>query len=267
MFKIKDMYEVTDIIIYPIKSLGGIHLNMAKALTAGFEFDRRWMLLDANNQFLSQRTIPQMALFSIKISGPILSASYENHTLEFNVHETDGNIIQTKVWDDNASTIEVSKEASNWFSKLFRQDVRLVKIADEKARSHHITKKQDDVHVSLADGYPYLLTGESSLTHLSTKSAIPIAMDRFRPNIVVNAKIPHEEDEWQRLEIGTAVFENIKPCGRCKIITVNQQTAEINNEPLKVLNSYRKSGNNVIFGTNMICTRPGIVSIGDTIIL
>jgi uncharacterized protein len=261
------MYTVKDIIIYPIKGLGGIHTQEWLALEAGFQYDRRWMIVDEHHQFVTQRSLPQMALFSQKIHGDNLEVTYNNESLEISVHECTNEIITTKVWDDEAVTVACSSYTAEWFSEMLKKKVKLVKILNEHSRKHMVKATGKTVEVSLADGYPYLVVSEQSLHLLNEKMSYPVKMDRFRPNIVVTADFAHHEDKWKGMQIGQTVFENIKPCGRCNVITIDQQSAEINTEPLKLLNQYRKVGNSVNFGTNMVCLKEGMVHIGDKISL
>ncbi|MFZ1750410.1 MAG: MOSC N-terminal beta barrel domain-containing protein [Saprospiraceae bacterium] len=261
------MHTITDIIIYPIKGLGGIRLPEAFAMKAGFQHDRRWMLIDGHGQFVTQRTLPQMALFLPKMTENILNITYGDQKFSFDMDERSHQVISTRVWDDAATTMKVSEAADQWFSDMLRQKITLVRIKDEMSRMHHNKTQNIHLPVSLADGYPYLLIGEESLRHLNTRVQTPLAMDRFRPNIVVTSTVPHEEDAWTSMTINGTKFLNMKPCGRCNVITIDQATAEINNEPLRILNQYRKVGNSVLFGTNLMCAEEGIVSIGDKILM
>jgi len=261
------MYTIKELVIYPIKGLGGISVMKANALPAGFEYDRRWMLIDEAKKFVTQRTQPKMALFIPEIKDGRLFVSYQNESISFDFHERlNDDVIKTKVWDHDALVQLVNEQVSAWFSEMLGQQVDLVRILDDKARIHHNSTKNIDIHVSLADGYPYLIAGTESLQYLNQKLSEPIEMNRFRPNIIVETKDAHEEDTWNEIQIGSASFLNIKPCARCNVITINQKDATIQNEVLKVLNTYRKEGNNVLFGTNVMCTSEGIVSIGDSII-
>ena len=241
------MYTIKELVIYPIKGLAGISVEKANALPAGFEYDRRWMLIDEANKFVTQRTQPKMALFISEIKEGKLFVSYQDKSISFDLHETlNDEVIKTKVWDDDALVQLVSNDASAWFSEMLGQQVDLVRILDDNARIHHNSTKNIDIHVSLADGYPYLIAGTESLQYLNQKLSEPIEMNRFRPNIIVVTTEAHEEDTWNKIKIGSASFLNIKPCARCNVITINQ--------------------NSVLFGTNVMCTSDGIVSVGDSII-
>ena len=259
-------HQITDIIIYPIKGLAGIHVDMALALEAGFESDRRWMLVDEEGKFITQRTKPQMALFNQSILNDTLTISFNKASFSFEIKSVSNDLLKTKVWDDVADTVVVSKEANEWFSDQLSQKVRLVKIASDCSRYHHSKTTNKEYPVSLADGYPYLLVGSSSLELLNEKLTNTVSMNRFRPNIVLTTSSAHEEDDWQQFNIGSAAFANIKPCGRCNVITIDQSNAKIDTEPLKVLNNYRKKDNSVLFGTNMMCTKEGVVTVGDEFI-
>jgi uncharacterized protein YcbX len=125
---------------------------------------------------------------------------------------------------------------------------------------------QNNEQLSLADGYPVLVISEASLSFLNSKLKKPIGMDRFRPNVVINDASPHQEDELSVFNIGTAQFKVAKPCGRCVVTTINQQTLQTGKEPLATLAKYRKVGDSVNFGANVVCLKEGQIAVGDWIL-
>jgi uncharacterized protein YcbX len=141
--------------------------------------------------------------------------------------------------------------------------VRLVKMTDISKRPKRLFVPPYKTTLSFADGYPYLILGEESMNQLNAKLEQPVRADRFRANIIVSSSIAHEEDEWKGLNAGNAQLQVIKPCARCVMITVNQQTGETGKEPLKTLAGYRQKRNKIYFGANAICTEDGIISVGD----
>jgi uncharacterized protein YcbX len=159
----------------------------------------------------------------------------------------------------------VNKTTSKWFSEALGFTCKLVKIISKGDRKHNSTKLNQTLNVSLADGYPYLLIGSESLDFLNNKLEEKITIKRFRPNIVISAKIPHEEDLFTTFKIGNIKFQNAKPCSRCVIINNNPMTGIVLKEPLKTLSTYRTSNNNVFFGTNIFCLNEGIIAIGDSL--
>ena len=260
------MYSISQLFIYPIKGLGGISVQSARALEAGFEHDRRYMIINDENVFISQRQLPEMALFLTKIDDQQLILTYNDHQISFDFGDTYGESFAASIWNDTAHVIEVRRELNDWFSECMQMKVKLVKMVNENSRIHYSSKIDRNIHVNLADGYPYLLVGTSSVSEIDERMNIPIKMSRFRPNIVVDTQTPHEEDQWQEIHFNETIFSGVKPCGRCNVVTINQETSEINKDVLKTLSEYRKTGNAVNFGSNLICTQQGIVKVGEMIV-
>lgn len=265
------MYTITQLHIYPVKSLAGIALQEAKTTERGFEHDRRWMLIDENNQFLTQRNIGALALLETAIAERQLRI---RHKLQPEIGslkvplKTDG-YAQTdvQIWDDVCRALLVSKEADAWLSEALGSNVRLAYLPDDAPRQVEPERVTMPMNVSFADGYPYLLIGETSLTDLNQRLAEPVPMNRFRPNLVFSGGAAYQEESWADLLIGKTTFRGIKPCGRCILTTTDQQTGlrHEGGEPLKTLTSYRKQGNKVLFGMNLIVLEEGIVRIGDAL--
>ena len=122
------MLTVSELYVYPIKSLGGMAMQTVNATDRGFENDRRWMLVDENNVFLSQRKLADMALLSVKISSNCL---YIHHTINgSNISidmETSGNeMANAQIWDDICE-VQLSEPAiDEWFSDMLSYKCRLV---------------------------------------------------------------------------------------------------------------------------------------------
>ena len=262
---------LSEIWIYPIKSLGGIRVTKAKVLEKGLLHDRRWMLLDANGIFMTQRVYPQMALFQVMISNnqlTIIKRSGSGHqpavTVEINT-PLEGATRSTMVWDDEVNVTEVSSEVSHWFSRHLGVPCKLVHFPENNPRPVHADHKLIDENVSLADAYPFLIIGQRSLDDLNFRMDTPLPMNRFRPNFVFTGGAPYEEDFWKNFSIGKNRFVGVKPCSRCVLTTVNQDTAEKGAEPLITLSTYRKQKSKIHFGQNVIAVDHGEVAVGDEI--
>jgi len=258
-------YVVKELYIYPIKSLAGIRVESAKAEEMGFENDRRWMLIDEENQFITQREHPNLSQFCPEIKEDKIEISHHDATHEFSIFESLNEPIFSKVWDDESKVVEVSKATSKWFSKRLGFSCKLVQLMNKGDRKHNSSRLNQTLNVSLADGYPYLLIGSESLDSLNEKLEEKITIKRFRPNIVISTELPHEEDFFDTFQIGNMKFQNAKPCGRCVIVNNNPETAIMSKEPLKTLSTYRTSNNNVFFGTNVLCLNEGTIAVGDTL--
>lgn len=259
--------RLSEIWIYPIKSLGGIRLDKAIVLPKGLEHDRRWMLVDEHNRFITQREHPELAFFQVEISNGQLTilhrANQESVQFSINTHSTD--VETVTIWDDQVQASEVDPTISQWFSDQLKMNCRLMYFPESNNRpvdpAYAIKKDQ----VSLADGYPFLIIGHSSLDDLNNKLTKPITMQRFRPNFVFTGGQPYEEDHWTNFSIGDVNFAGVKNCSRCVLTTVDPETGEKGTEPLKTLSSYRKRGNKIYFGQNVLAITEGIVHAGDTI--
>ncbi|KAF2512524.1 MOSC domain-containing protein [Flavobacterium foetidum] len=260
------VYQVTEIYIYPIKSLAGISLKSAKAEEMGFENDRRWMLINSENVHVTQREYPIMSQFYPRISDDKIKITFGDDSHEFLINEFLETPIESNVWDDKSEVFEVSKNSSKWFSDKLGFECRLVKILKNGDRKHESSRTQETYNVSLADGYPYLLIGTESLEFLNAKLEEKITIKRFRPNIVVSTKSAHEEDDFTTFKIGEVQFKNIKPCGRCIMVNNDPQKGIVKKEPLKTLSKYRNVNNSVLFGTNIVSLNSGVVNVGDEVV-
>jgi hypothetical protein len=261
------MAKVLQLTIYPIKGMGGINVVSAYAMPAGFEYDRRWMLIDQQHRFVSQRNNTDLALMKIDLNQSTLTVTFRGDSIFFDTQETSKREFLCDVWDDKVLCVEVDSVISEWFSNKLGFKTHLVKIKSEEARQHHSYNLGKDIQVSLADGYPYLLLGNASIDQLRDKMNKDIDVSRFRPNIFIESEIAHEEDGFNIFSIGSSKFQNVKPCARCQVVTIDQYSGEIDKNILKTLSTYRNFKNAVYFGTNAICTLEGEVHVGDEILL
>lgn len=262
------MLQLSEIWIYPIKSITGIQLQEANVLQRGFEFDRRWMIVDASNTFLSQRTYPELALLDLIITDTTLQISKRPNPedkIETSLFPTLLQEIEVTIWNDKVNAWTVDPAADAWLSEFLDQSVKLVYMGDQAQRQIDLRYSEEGENVSFADGYPYLLISEASLADLNDRLKEPVSMRRFRPNLIVAGASAFEEDTWNKIQIGDLTFRVVKPCARCVLITVDPQTAEKGAEPLKTLSSYRFENNKVLFGQNLISDHPGILKQGDPI--
>lgn len=259
---------VQDIFIYPIKSLGGIRLQEAEAEERGFRFDRRWMLVDHQGTFVSQRTVPQLALLGVELFAKHLLVFPKNnpgHKLEIPLDLAEGAEIPVQIWDDEVLGKIVSKEVDRWFSDFLGFGVHLVVMPETTQRKVDPRYAIKGENVSFADGMPYLLISQESLDELNSRLEIPVPMDRFRPNIVISGGEPFLEDQLKAVQIGGLDFRIVKPCARCVLTTVDQQTGKKGKEPLRTLSTYRTQNQKVMFGQNGIALQAGKIRVGDQV--
>ena len=266
------MLLLSQIYIYPIKSLGGISLQNAKLTDRGLQYDRRWMLTDGNGLLITQREYPRLALLQPEIVEDKIEITNretgELIQIELNpVFSSENKKMQVTVWDDTMEAFTVGQEVSNWFSKFLNFTVHLVYMPDESHRKvdsrYAITGTEIN---SFSDAYPFLIIGQSSLDDLNARLEVQLPMNRFRPNFVFTNGEAFEEDHWKNFKIGNLSFVGVKPCDRCVMTTIDQEKGiSSGKEPLKTLAKYRNFGNKVLFGQNVIGMSLGMVAVGDEI--
>ena len=260
--------KLTQIWIYPIKSLGGISLLSAQVVGKGLRFDRRRMLIDETGTAITQRDYPKMALFKTSLSSEQLKIKYEQQELKIPLDQHDlSRPLDVTIWDDQVKAFEVGAAPSEWFSEILGIRCKLVFFPEENERPVDPRYHVNNENVSLADAYPFMIIGQSSLDDLNSKLNGAVPINRFRPNFVFEGGKPYEEDEWRNFSIGEVRFVGVKMCDRCVITTVDQSTAEKGAEPLRTLASYRKRGNKIYFGQNLVALDHSIVNVGDRIVL
>lgn len=257
--------KLSEIWIYPVKSMGGISLQQAQVMQKGLQYDRRWMLVDDEGNFMTQRKLPEMALFKVELKSTHLLVQFQNESIQVPLNSATGAIQKVTIWDDQVQACEVSSEISAWFTQCLKTPCRLVFFPESNARPVDERYKIADEHVSLSDGYPFLIIGAESLALLNSKLEQPLPMNRFRPNFVFTGGSSHEEDTWRNFSIGKNRFVGVKPCARCMVPTIDQKTAIAGKEPLRTLTTYRAKDNKIFFGQNLLAVDHNMVKVGDTI--
>jgi uncharacterized protein len=268
------MYTLSNIYIYPIKSLGGFSTKQAIVTDRGLQYDRRWMLIDANGVFMTQREYHQMALIQVGISADEkhLIVSHKTQIIEplhipiyTDEHFVGHPSIKSVIWDDDVEGFEVSTEVNSWFSEVLGQSCRLIYMADIQRRLVDTDYAIHQDITSFSDGFPVLIIGEESLNYLNQQVAETIEMERFRPNLVFSGGFPHDEDHWQRFDIGAVRLYGAKPCARCVLTTIDPATGKKGTEPLKTLATYRRRNNKIMFGQNVLIVSQGLIKVNSPI--
>lgn len=258
--------KLSGIYIYPIKSAAGISLKTAQVENRGFQYDRRWMLVDDTGKFLSQRQLPRMALISVLLEEDKLVVKAPNReTLSIPLHLDRGDCICVQVWQDVCEAIPLGEEVSQWFSEFLEISCQLVYMPESSFRPVDSSYAIDNEPVSFADGFPFLLISEASLQDLNERLDEPVLMNRFRPNLVVSGCKPFAEDGWRLIRIGLIAFHVVKPCARCAITTVDQAQGIQGKEPLLTLAQYRHKNGKILFGQNLIQAKLGTLQVGDLV--
>jgi len=250
--------ELSQLFIYPVKSLAGIALSSSEITPAGLLSDRRWMIVNKNGQFISQRLYPELSLLRTSIDNDrIVLTAPDNQQISLPVALMDGLLLPVKVWNDTVNGLLADQVSNNWITTYLGTEAKFIYMPETTIRpvDPDYAKSSTD-QVSFADGFPYLLISESSLHDLNgrlAKNNIPaVPMTRFRPNLVVRGCPAYNEDLWTDFKIANNYFHGVKPCSRCIMTTVDPDTGKKGEQPLKTLMEYRKQGNKAYFGQNVL---------------
>ena len=265
--------HVSGIFIYHVKSLRGVAVTQVDVDALGFVRDRRFMVVDGNSEFLTQRTLPRMALIQTRLDGRalVLSATGAGE-LHVEPSTNEPVIRYVSVWRSKGLQAEdCGDPAAQWLEYILGLKCRLVRAG---SRFHRPTAcgGRDDV-LGFPDSCPVLAISETSLANLNdrlvSRGGEPLPMDRFRPNLVIADSAAFAEDSWSRIRIAGVVLRSAGPCARCVVTTTNQQTAERGIEPLRTLATFRRDRSDpalVNFGQNFIHeTKSGTLGLGAAV--
>lgn len=243
----KSSPKVSKLVIFPIKSCGGIEVQSAVVTRRGLKFDRSFMVVDDNGNFVTQRKKPSMALIQTRIDierGVLVITAPSMPILEVSLEEGNADEINTlaTVWGDKCEAKIVPTDG--WFAKFLDiPGLQLVRFSDSFVRQTD-AKYAPKGQTGFADGYPFLLASEGSIQELNRRGNFQITMDRFRPNIIVDGCSPFAEDGWKSITFQSSPLmktQVVKPCSRCSIPDVDPSTATYDKEMKvsRVLKTFR----------------------------
>lgn len=242
--------------IYPVKAVHAIDLSESLMDLGGLAHDRRWMLVDTNGRFISQRECPKLAQVRARLTpeGLIVSAPQQKDIL-IGMPEQEASALSVTLWKRNMEACGAADAARRWFGAFLGIECRLV---------------HQSAPESFADSSPVLVTTTASLKDLSHRMGADIPMNRFRPNIVIDHDEPWAEDRWKNIRIGGVKLEIVKPCTRCVVTTIDQETGEKTGaEPLATLKKFRMIRQpgltGVVFGQYAAPCQSGTIKVGDKV--
>lgn len=263
---------ISRLFVYPIKSCAGVELQESLLIETGLEFDRAWMVVDEQGEFVTQRQVPRMALIrpQLKHSEMVLRAP-GMLALHIAFDRVEGPV-RVKVWKDEVAAFDMGDIAAQWFSDFLSEPgkprrLRLARFDPEHQRLSNM-KWTGGVEApnQFSDGFPILVASEGSLAELNAKLAAAghgaVGIERFRPNVVLAGIEAHDEDRVETLHIttleGEAQLQPVKPCSRCPIPDIDPATALSSPEVGDMLRTYRSDprvDGAITFGMNAIVLR------------
>jgi hypothetical protein len=257
---------LSEVNVYPVKSLRGISVDRWSVSARGLRMDRELLLVDDTGRFVTQREEHRMALVATELVGDDLVLRAPGAPpLVISLAARSAERLAVSVWKDSLAAEAVGAEADTWLSRVLDRAVRLVRFPDDVHRQVDLRFARAGDAVGFADGFSFLLATEASLADLVARVGQPLPMARFRPNLVVRGASPYAEDGWRRLRIGPVELELVKPCARCVITTIDPATGDAGHEPLRTLARYRNAGGKVLFGWNGVHRGTGVLQVGDPV--
>ncbi len=261
------MITVSSLVYYPIKACRGFDVTETRVERMGLANDRRMMVVTPEGGFLTQREHPKLALITPMLNGNSVTLSAPNFdSVQFEIRKSDAPTL-VGIWSSkDVRSTDQGESAAKWLSDWLGASVRLVRLDERfkrKLNPDYAVSEED--HTGFADGYPILIISEESLEDLNSRLAVSVAMNRFRPNLVVKGCEPFAEDGWKRIRIGGIEMAIVKPCPRCVVTTIDKETLEKNKEPLKTLSTYRRQDGEAMFGMNVIPLGEGEIKVGMSV--
>jgi uncharacterized protein YcbX len=263
---VKSGARISALYVYPVKACAGVAVASARVVERGFEYDRRYMIVDEDGDFVTQRELPELALVTTALEPDGIVLGREGHeSCRLPLSLGHGDRLDVRVWGHTGVAVR-HVAASAWMSNVLARPVSVVYMPDDHRRQVNPERARPGDVVSFADAFPFLVISEASLEDLNSRLAEPLEMRRFRPNIVVSGVAAYAEDGFTAIRLGALGFRGPKRCDRCAVTTVDPKTGVRGVEPLRTLAAYRREDGKVWFGMNLIHDDQGLLSIGDPLI-
>ncbi|MEK6546960.1 MAG: MOSC N-terminal beta barrel domain-containing protein [Bacteroidota bacterium] len=258
---------VKQLFLFPIKSLAGISVDQVAVDPAGFVGDRRFMLVDPQGKFITQRTRPELTRFELSLmpGGYLVHDRISGNIKVLVARPALKDSLAAELWEDNLQVIEAGEGWSEWFSDLLKEPVRLVMQQEDSPRIiKEIYQTQGSKQSSFADSLPILLASEASYANVEAVYGQSFDPLRFRANMIVSGSGPFEEDTWEEISIHSVRMFGAKPCARCQLVNVEPSSGAVDaGGVLKALATFRQKDHKVYFGQQMVPISLGMIKIGD----
>ena len=264
--------QVEGLNIHPLKSGRAIPVESATIRLDGLAGDRRYMVVEPDGRFITQRELQPLARVEATAVGESLLLEMEGRQLLASFEPDDR--LDVTVWDSPVNAAVADEAVNDVLSDWLARPVKLVHMDALAHRAEGEDWAGAPAPVGFADGFPVLVTTTGSLADLNrtlvAKGQEPVGMDRFRTNILVSCDDPWAEDLWEAIEINGVVFDFVKPCARCIMTTQDQMTGKrIGGNPIQGLAEKRMSADRrvpgVLFGWNAVPRGEGEVRVGDAV--
>lgn len=275
------MITITDLWLYPVKSLRGYRVKSATLTSLGFEWDRHWMLIDEKGRFLTQRKNPKMVFITTALTDSHLVLSkqgMQDCTVPLRYPKTSSGKTAS-IWKDSCEVIFEDDTVNTWLQDALETTEKLFLVRMKKGTQRTQSKAHllgENTRTLFADAAPFLIANTASLDLINqillTKGMEKVSMEQFRPNIIIDGIDAFEEHHIKRLKHTLYTLEHCYPCQRCIMPTINLTTAQAHTaqEPFMTLmgiNTMPGDAKAPAFGENGILTKGEnkSITVGDTL--
>jgi uncharacterized protein YcbX len=266
---------LSEIWVYPVKSCAGVSLRQSALTETGLEWDRTWMVVNAQGRMVSQRQVPAMALMETRFrTGDVVLRAPGMLALHLALDQAEGPARVT-VHGQEMPAYDMGDLAAQWVSDYLSQTpegqalgpLRLTRFDPDHQRPSDPDWSQGHVGLNtFSDGFPLLVVSAASMMEFNRRAQalgqVESDIRRFRPNLVLSGLLPHQEDQLKHLRLhtpqGPIEISLVKPCVRCSIPDVNPTTGQKDQWALPVLKDYRRDprmNSALTFGMNAIVTQ------------
>ncbi|NLG22042.1 MAG: MOSC domain-containing protein [Actinomycetales bacterium] len=266
--------RITDLRVYPVKSLAGDSVDEAIVEPWGLEGDRRWGLVDEAGEKVTAREVN--ALLGLR------AEQVDEDTIRIHDRDGDSILVDTPLGLGPVPVSHARQGFANpadedvnwWIADRVGQPLRLVWQEDPRVRRVSGAHGGLDGDVlSLADAGPLLMVTERSLEQVREWVGEPWAdedpatsMVRFRPNVVIDGAEPFAEDAWPTVRLGGVEFRTAEVCDRCVMTQIDPVALTTGKEPIATLARHRKWDGKTWFGTRLVPQGSGVLRVGDEVV-
>jgi uncharacterized protein len=215
--------EITELRIYPIKSCRGVKVSSIKSTLQGLYLDRRWMLVNEKNEFITIRQNSKMTLINTRIDEEkqqlvVTIGDDKEKQIAVPLFPNDEYLEQhtkpatVNIWGSDTKAYMYTDPKIQALFRDFIGDGKEVNLVTKDPRDPRICAGNGapevlgrQATVNFPDVLPVLIASEASLAELNgrlkAQGEEEITIERFRPNVIIKGGEAWSEDSWKTVRI------------------------------------------------------------------
>jgi uncharacterized protein len=252
-----------NILVYPIKGCMPLVVDRWSVEARGLAHDRTFMVIDGAGNALTLRETPELLRIVPTLEGDAIVLTASGHPPLPLPEAGVGTHLRSLLFEEYVDVAR-SSEGSKWVSAVLGRDLSLVSRARSYARKP--SSRFPGEEVELVDVYAVTILSTASLRVLEDRGLPRTGLlERFRPNLLVDADQAFWEDAPRTLTIGTAQLSFAKRTSRCMVVNVDPTTGNSSPETLKALAVFRTEDQKTYFAGNYLVRTPGTLRVANHI--